>query len=486
MVLLVFTIIAFSLLFPCYEDLSTLFSEASNVATTSRVPCYDRFSAWLITIAFVFLAVALLPTMKRTDAAEEYEDIFMNKLKSLTDRIIEWLKKLKPWLLSVLLVLAIALIIIGSIAFSLFPCYRDNPKFWQWEGWDSFISSLSPCCERLSTLLFGFLGILLPSVVALILKTWRRARVAKKGGDQKDKSTDQTTYNDAITHLGHESESVILGGIHSLLDLAKKNSDYRPKVFNILCAHIKTTTATEEYQKKHKEEPSTTIQTLMNLLFIDEEYSVVTVDPAKTSRTADEEYNSTRVDLVYKVCRADLRGAYLAGSILRRARLQDINLVEAQLQNAILVETQLQGALLSGAELQGASLVLAQLQGAHLAKAHLQKAKLQQAEMQGACMHLTELSYETEMVGSDLRGVSSLQLDPFIGFKRRIKKRFGKEAHLVKVVFNGVVSKDKKPNPDLIAFLDQSKAKIDSYTEEEADQWIKEYDGAFRWKNHQD
>ena len=78
----------------------------------------------------------------------------------------------------------------------------------------------------------------------------------EKALGQTKESIVQKTFSDAINHLGHESESVILGGIHSLLDLAKKNSDYRPRVFNILCAHIKTTTATEEYQKKHQEKPS--------------------------------------------------------------------------------------------------------------------------------------------------------------------------------------------------------------------------------------
>ena len=369
----------------------------------------------------------------------------MNKPRTLTDCIIDYLMNPMTSLGFALLGLLIAIASVVLVAFC--PGY---------EGLSA----------RLMAMAGGFLA------VAVLLQAMKRADAAKNANIQK-------TFSDAITHLGHERESVILIGIYSLLDLAEENKNYRLKVFNLLCAHIQITTKAEEYQKKHPKQPSTIIQALMNLLFIDEEYSVVTVDPAKTSRTADEEYNSTRVDLVYKVCRADLRGAYLAGSILRRARLQDINLAEAQLQNAILVEAQLQGALLAGAGLQGAYLNLAQLQGANLSGAQLQGAKLEQTEMQGACMYQTELPHETQMGGSDLRGVSSANLDPFIGFKRRIKKRFGRKSDLAGVVFGEV-------NPDLATAQNQGTAITGSFTEEEADQWIKEYDGAFRWKNHQD
>ena len=66
---------AFFLLFPCSEELLTLFSETSNVETASLVSCYDGLSAWLITLAGGFLAVAvLLQTMKRADAAEKAVD----------------------------------------------------------------------------------------------------------------------------------------------------------------------------------------------------------------------------------------------------------------------------------------------------------------------------------------------------------------------------------------------------------------------------
>ena len=531
----------------------------------------------------------------------------MNKLKVGITQITDWLKKPKFWL-GLAIVLAIALAI-GSVVFSLCPVY-----------------------EGLSARLIAIAGGCL--AVAVLLETRRRANAAEEALGQTKESIVQKTFSDAINHLGHVSESVVLGGIHSLLDLAKKNSDYRPRVFNILCAHIKTTTTTEEYRKKYPiqpskiipkhcrldhnprkktpKKPSTTIQILLSSLFIDKEYDIFTVDTAKTSRTADEEYG-TFVGPDEKIYRADLSGARLAGSELLKARLQDINLAGAQLQGAnlkdaqlqgtnligaqlkdadltgaqlqgaFLMEAQLQGADLIGAQLQGvygegaqlqrvdlttanlqsahlegaqlkdaflynaglqkadlekaqlqgvewegaqlqranltgadlqgarlggvqlqgadlrgaqlqnanlmgawlqganlegaqlqsADLTGAQLQGANLKKAKFHGAKLQHAKMQGAYMYQTELSDDTDMGSSDLRGVSSQEDESRMEFQTKIKSRKDKEADHAGVVFNGVVSKE--PNPDLVAFLERSKAKTGPYTEKKADQWIKEY-----------
>ena len=384
----------------------------------------------------------------------------MNKPRKLKARIIDCL--MNPMASLGFALLGLGFAIVSAVLVALCPDY---------EGLSA----------RLMAMAGGFLA------VAVLLQTMKRADTAEKAVVQTEKAVGQTekaldqtkksivqkTFRDATDHLGHERESVILLGIYSLLDFAKENSDYRPRVFNILCAYIQTTTTAEEYQKKHPKQPSTIIQKLLGLLFQGEEYSIVTVDPVKTSRTADEEYSFE------KMFRFDLRGAYLAGSNLLRARLQGGDLSGAQLQHAFLPEAQLQGAFLVGTELQEASLMLAQLQGAHLAKAHLQKAELRQTEMQGACMYQTELPHETQMGGSDLRGVSSLKPDHFIGFKKRIKNQIGEETDLSGVVFDEV-------NPDLATPQNEGTAKTGSYTKEESDQWIKEYDGAFRWKKHKD
>ena len=278
----------------------------------------------------------------------------------------------------------------------------------------SVFSALCPDYERLSAPLMAIAGGFLAG--AVLLQTMKRANAAEKAVDQTKESIVQRTFSDAITHLGHKSESVILGGIHSLLDFAKENEDYRLKVFNILCAHIKTTTTEGEYQKKHPKQPSTSIQVLLRLLFIDEKYNIFPVDP---------------VDPAEKDYKADLSGAYLAGSKLSGARLQGANLSRAQLRGAFLIETKLQqanlleaqlkeanllkahlqGADLRSAQLRGANLSEAQLQSAFLSEAQLQKADLSEAQLQGADLRSTQLQekanlWRAQLQGANLRGAN--------------------------------------------------------------------------------
>ena len=435
--------------------------------------------------------------------------------------------------LKVLLFFALAFVVGSVVVYLLFPFY---------EGLPLLSSAMAGGCLT----------------VAVLIQTMKRADAAKKALDQKKEAIVQKTFSDGITHLGHESESVILGGIHSLLDLAKENNDYRPMVLKILCTHIKTTTAAEEYRKKHPKQPSTTIQILLNSLFKDEEYNIFTVDPAEKNYRVDlsgaylagSELSGARLRgsnlAESQLQRADLRGAQLQGADLRGAQLQGADLItaqlqrakltkaqlqgaylieaqlqradlvgtqlqgaflieaqlqgafltgaqlqgadlkgthlqrafltEAQLQDTLLIQAQLQGALLRKTQLQGADLTRAQLQGAYLHKAQLQDTKLRQTEMQGAYMYQTELPHETQMGGSNLRGGYSLtfELTP-LKFQARIKNRIGRDSEL-----NGAVFNKEAEGPE--AFQDKGPAITGSYTKEEADQWIKEYEEALDWE----
>ena len=408
----------------------------------------------------------------------------MNKLKAVIAPITDWL--MNPKVLLGLLGL-LGLLALAFAAASVF-------------------SALYPDYERLSAPLMAIAGGFLAG--AVLLQTMRRADAAKKALDKKKESIVQKTFSDAITHLGHESESVILGGIHSLLDLAKENNDYRLRVLRILCTHIKTTTAAEEYRKKYPKQPSTTIQILLDSLFKDEEYNIFTVDPVKYRVDLSRAYltgsNLRGARLQYsnlvgaelqgarlegaQLQRADLRGTQLQEAGLTTAQLQKAALMEAQLQRASLEEAQLQGAYLWGAQLQGAYLREAQLQGADLMEAQLQGARLQKTEMQAAFMYRTQLPHKTQMGGSNLWGVSSrnpnrkvIKLKELeeLEFKIRIARQIGQESDLAEVVFDEV-------NPDLATPQNKGPAIEGSYTKEEADRWIKEYEEVLDWKKHKD
>ena len=57
-------------------------------------------------------------------------------------------------------------------------------------------------------------------------------------------------FKNAIEHLGKGSVSVRLGGIYALHHIAHEVEEYRKRVFEILCAHIRETTTHMEYKTR--------------------------------------------------------------------------------------------------------------------------------------------------------------------------------------------------------------------------------------------
>ena len=331
----------------------------------------------------------------------------------------------------------------------------------------------------------------------------------------------QERLKNAIEHLGHKSDSVRLGGAYELFHLARDTEDLRQTVMDILCAHIRRTTGEDGYREKHEAEPSTEVQSLLTLLFI-QEYAV------------------------FRDCRIDLQGSWLNGAMLDRARLQGADLArarlqrarlqEAQLQRANLTAAQLQGAHLSWAELQRAFLVLTQLQGAFLARMHLQGARLHRAQLQGAFLARTQLQgatldkaqlqgvnllrahlqgadlheaclqgarlHEAHLQGANLAGAqlqgATCQLPDFLSFKEHIREGVDRESDLSGATFAGRLSREYldsvvKDLPDKEAKELREKlephvdtpasnelpeghgAILGAYTKEEAERWIAEY-----------
>ena len=137
-----------------------------------------------------------------------------------------------------------------------------------------------------------------------------------------------------------------------------------------------------------------------------------------------------------KLHEAQLQGAFLTwaelqGALLFRAQLQGANLDGAQLQGANLAEARLQGALLFGAQLQGANLGKAQLQGTRLIQVHLQGAALFRAQLQGA-----------NLDGAQLQGANSEEPFSSVVFEDRIRSRINKASNLSEVIFAGGLSQE--------------------------------------------
>ncbi|MCY3667497.1 MAG: pentapeptide repeat-containing protein [Gemmatimonadetes bacterium] len=261
----------------------------------------------------------------------------------------------------------------------------------------------SECAEKYISELLGlsdknealkFLGISMGGILVALqaLMSYRRAKAMEETAKSQARATEeqananknteqgqrQERLKNAIEHLGHEKDSVRLGGAYELFHLAKDIKELRQTVLDILCAHIRQTTGESKYRETHSSKPSEEVQSLLTLLFVQEHE-------------------------VFKGCHINLQGSWLNGASLSRARLvkatlskaqlQGVGLDEVQLQGADLDKTQLQGALLFKARLQGANLDKAQLQGAFLFETQLQEAFLLEAELQGVVSSLYGFSF---------------------------------------------------------------------------------------------
>ena len=371
-----------------------------------------------------------------------------------------------------------------------------------------------------------------------------------KANKNTEQGQRQDRLKNAIEHLGHEKDSVRLGGAYELFHLAEDTEDLRQTVLDILCSHIRRTTGEREYREAHKSEPSEEVQSLLTLLFVQEhevfkglhinlqgswlngaslqgarlEEAILTkvhLQGAHLQRALLQRAFLTEVHLQGAfLIETRLQGAYLQKALLQGAflietRLQEAHLVGAHLQGADLVGTYLQGAFIEGAHLQGTDLHETYLQGANLVGAHLQGADLYQAHLQGAYLIETRLQgailtktrlQGAILLGTDLRGAKS-QVCPSstfsqrMRFSRRMRESIGQESDLSGSTFEGGLS--QKDLCSLVEGLSDEIAEelretlephvgkplshqlpqdsdvtIGSYTEEDAEQWIAEYEQA--------
>ena len=335
-----------------------------------------------------------------------------------------------------------------------------------------------------------------------------------KANQHTEQGQRQERFRNAIEHLGHEKDSVRLGGAYELFHLAKDTEDLRQTVLDILCAHIRRTTGESEYRETHKSKPSEEVQSLLTLLFVQKH------EVFKGCHINLQGSWLNGADLkMSRLWKARLTQAYLQGTELDRAHLQRANLIDAHLEEAFLHEAQLQDANLRLARLQGANLKKARLQSAYLFSAWLQATDLQKAHMQGANLASARLQGANlkkallqgaditwaSLIGADLNqacleGVGSQSWSISIPFADRIRMSICKETDLSKVWFGGIEQEEmdaliKGLSPGTAEILriklklhigkpesnqlpENSGAIIGSYTKEDAEKWIAEYEGA--------
>ena len=285
---------------------------------------------------------------------------------------------------------------------------------------------------------------------------------------------------------------------------------------------------------KDVSKPSEEVQSLLNLLFVQEhdvfkglsadlrgswmmgaDLRIARLESAVLVGVDLQEADLTRA----KLQGANLERAQLQGATLDAANLQGSNLTRADLQRVDLKGAKLQGANLTRAKLQRADLKGANLQGVDLKGANLQRANLQRAKLQGVVLWAAELQgvdlmeaqlqaanlweaklQEANLTEAQLQGVISKE-NYFISFEKRIRTQTGKESDLSRITFEGglgqdaldcivgdpFLEEDKKLREKLTRHLDKPKSNklpknsdtiTGTYTREDSEKWIAEYNEA--------
>ena len=273
-------------------------------------------------------------------------------------------------------------------------------------------------------LIVGALGALFLGIVGFfnLYVNYRRTRVFENTSERRDH---QQLYTTNVDHLGHCSEIVRLGGIYGLEQLARDstNSD-RPwelKISEILCAHIRTKTTSDDYDiKKHRRKPSNEIAAILKVLTQGENnpFALTQFDLSESNLTRANltranlrranlvETDLTKADLVKaNLGEADLTGANLKGAYLSQADLMNANLVGANLS-----EAKLKGTKLEGAKLEDVDLRKTNLKEFNLSEFELIKVKFMGADLTGADLTEADLTgadlTETDLTGADLTGAN--------------------------------------------------------------------------------
>ena len=179
--------------------------------------------------------------------------------------------------------------------------------------------------------------------------TDKTARAMQQTAESTEKGNVAERFKNAIEHLGNESSSVRLGGVYALHYLAQDEVNYRARVFEILCAHIRETTTDESYKQRpitpgeDCNAPTVEIQNILNLLFVSESGKKI-----------------------YKGNRANLQGANLQRVVLENANLENAFLLDVDLQGASLANVNLKNAVFYNVQLKYAAFTGADLEGADM------------------------------------------------------------------------------------------------------------------------
>ena len=353
----------------------------------------------------------------------------------------------------------------------------------------------------LQTLGFGMGGVL---VALQALASNRRATAMETAAIAQTKANldieernRQERLKNAIEHLGHSSPSVRLGGAYELVNLALEKEGLRATVMEILCAHIRQTTTQAEYTQEHLSSPSTEVQSLLSVLFV-ENHTVFDGCKAKLQGSC--------------LNRVNLANSHLANVNFEGAQLQQANLHQACLQGSLLLNANLTGAIAARADLSGAKILTSSLRGAVLFQTifrgstiigtQMQLADLRQAELQGSQTQGLALQ-GAQLDGAQFHGMRAMAEQSSDGsaslkFSDIVNAGVGKNTDFSEVVFEGGLNVEdvdsvvgstaddaaRSMRKKLIVHVGKAKShelppnslvRVGLYTAEDAEKWISGY-----------
>ena len=299
----------------------------------------------------------------------------------------------------------------------------------------------------------------------------KSVKAEAKSVDAQVKANENTTFHEAIKHLGDSSASVRLGGIYALYDLARLNPEkYLKNIIEILSAHVRETTQEKKYQEKYEKKPSNEISSLLKLLSnLNTNYLIENKEAESSPLDLSHAYLCgvilQEVDFrkAFFICSnfkgASLKGshfedanlsvshfggAYLAASHFESANLEeshfeDANLEESHFEDANLFISHFEGANLpvshfEGANLRGSRFAVAHLEGSHFEGANLYASHFAGAYLVASHFESADLR-ESHFAGADLaashfEGAYDYQNEDMDNFKKRIENRKGKKANI--------------------------------------------------------
>ena len=313
-------------------------------------------------------------------------------------------------------------------------------------------------------------------VIWLAWSSEKRARAMEDTVANDRQDFRQKRLNSAIEHLGHESESVRIGGIHGLFQLALTYPQLRPIVLGVFRSHVRRKTIKKSYQEENKSRPSEEIQTIVSLLSsknhgVFESYPInlrwcylvgVEIDNG-VLRNVDFSYSDLRHA---KITNTVLDKATIAHSDFKFALFHKISLKKATIQLSFF-----QGARMIDVELDNTTCLQTNFAGASWFRCSFSNAGLFDVDMKS--VHSWNTYLDTDHLAVDARGIVCLQeeednfglIDLEKQFESRILDMVDKESN-----FAGADKNDKGWNK--MRGGHPSVAKIGTYSKEDADEII--------------